>query len=130
MSIKVAMLQSGEDVISDIKEIVFEEKVIGYQFDRPYIVKLSEPEILVENERKSISVLFYPWAPLSSDKQFFVPKEWVVTVYNTHSEIINSYLEKIDGRRNDRHDGTVGRESIESNQMYLAEESLLVDNGD
>jgi len=126
MSIKIAMLQSGEDVIGDLKEVVSvnTDTVVGYRLDRPFIVKISEPEVLVESERSSISVLFYPWAPLSSDKEFFIPKEWVVTIYNTHTEIINSYLEKRDGLRNDRHDGTVGRgDGAESNQVYLAEES-------
>jgi hypothetical protein len=52
----------------------------------------------------------------------------VVTHYNAHSDIINSYLEKRDGRGNDRHDGGTGGDSGESNKMYLAEELLLVDN--
>ena len=32
MSIKLALLKSGENVIADIKELVSEEKVCGYLF--------------------------------------------------------------------------------------------------
>jgi len=131
MSIKIAMLQSGEDVIADIKEIITEDpntgekRTVGYQFDKPYIVKLSHPEILIEDEKSSISILFYPWAPLSIDKQFFIPENWVITMYNAHSDIVNSYLEKQNGGRDDRHDGGIDGESsgTESNQVYSTEES-------
>ena len=130
MSIKIAMLKSGEDVISDIKEIITEDpntgekRTVGYQFDKPYIVKLSDPEILIVEERSSISILFYPWAPLSIDKQFFVPENWVITVYNAHADVVNSYLEKQNGRGNDRYDGGTdgGSSGSEGNQVYSTEE--------
>lgn len=136
MSIKITMLKSGEDIIADVHEVMLpdengNEKVIAYKLTKPYVIKITEPSVLLEqNQEKKppISVLYYPWAPLSIDKEFFIPTDWVVTHYNAHSDIINSYLEKRDGRGNDRHDGRTGGEPEESNKMYLAEESLLVDN--
>ena len=32
MTVKLALLKSGEDVIADIAEMVVEEKVVGYIF--------------------------------------------------------------------------------------------------
>jgi hypothetical protein len=49
MSIKLALLKSGEEVIADIKEIVNEEeKIVSLLFSNPYVVKLITPQILVE----------------------------------------------------------------------------------
>ena len=136
MTIKITMLKSGEDIISDVHEVILPDengldKVVAYKLTKPYVVKITEPNLLLEGsqeKRPAVSVLYYPWAPLSTDKEFFIPTDWVVTHYNAHSDIINSYLEKRDGRGNDRHDGGTGGDSGESNKMYLAEELLLVDN--
>jgi len=137
MTVKIAMLKSGEDVIADVKEVVFkdpetqQERPLLYVFEKPYIVKLTEPEILLEEEAKSVSILFYPWAPMSKDKEFYVDKDWVVTLYEPQEDIAKSYTERKDGGRNDRHDGTTDGGSIsESSEVYLTEESLLDDNGD
>lgn len=143
MAIRVATLKSGEDVIADMFEIVVPdptgatnqegkplERVVAFKFVKPYVVKLAEPEVLLEDEKSSVSVMYYPWAPLSTDKEFFVPTDWIVTHYNVHTDIVNSYLERRDGRGNDRHDGTTGGGTGEDHQVYLAEESLLDDNGD
>lgn len=137
MAIKITMLKSGEDIISDIHEVIVpdpeiegKDRLIAYRLTKPYVVKLTEPAVLLEEEKPPVSVLYYPWAPLSVDKEFFIPLDWVVTHYTPHTDIINSYLEKRDGRRDDRHDGTTGGDSGEDNKVYLTEESLLVDNGD
>ena len=44
MSIKLVMLKSGEDIIADVKEIKSNEEVVGYYFDDPLIVRISESE--------------------------------------------------------------------------------------
>ena len=40
MTVKLALLKSGEEVISDVAEMVVEEKVVGYIFNYPYAAKL------------------------------------------------------------------------------------------
>lgn len=137
MTIKIAMLKSGEDVIADIKEVVFKdpetdkEKPVLYVFEKPYIVKLTEPRVLLEEEAKTVSILFYPWAAMSKEKEFYVSQDWVVTLYEPQDDIKQSYLEKRDGRGNDRHDGTTdGGNTTEGSEVYLTEESSMVDNGD
>ena len=100
MSIKVVMLKSGEDVIADVKEIYVDDNVVGYQINRPYIVKLFEKQqmLLNENVEENLGydILFTPWAPLSADKTFIIPAEWVVTIYEPHDDVKKSYNNKME----------------------------------
>ena len=36
MSIKLAVLKSGEDIIADVKELIVEENIVGYLFNNPH----------------------------------------------------------------------------------------------
>ena len=38
MTVKLAILKSGESIISNIKELISEEKVVGYLFENPCVV--------------------------------------------------------------------------------------------
>lgn len=40
MTVKLALLKSGEEIIADIKEGVVEDKVVTYIFNNPHIVTL------------------------------------------------------------------------------------------
>ena len=40
MSVKLAILKSGEHVISDVKELVADEKLHGYLFQNAYVLSL------------------------------------------------------------------------------------------
>ena len=51
MSIKLAVLKSGEQVIADAKELVSEEKVHGYLFTRPHKVVSTQPLLLTEEQK-------------------------------------------------------------------------------
>jgi hypothetical protein len=139
MTIKMAMLKSGEDVIADIKEVIVKEqetdsdiqKPVLYVFDKPYIVKLTDPDVLMEGEARKIALLFYPWVPMSKEKEFYVNPDWVVTLYEPQDDIKESYMSKRDGKRNDRYDGTIdGGDASESGEVYLTEESPMGDIGD
>ena len=44
MSVKLVMLKSGEDIITDVKELKSEEGIVGYYFNNPLIVKMHHPE--------------------------------------------------------------------------------------
>jgi len=102
MTLKIALLKSGEDVIADIKEIVDDEKksTIAYMFDHPYIVKLIEKtEVFLQEEitkQLGYDIYFSPWAPLSQDKQFPIPMDWVVTIYEPHEDVKFSYVKKME----------------------------------
>ena len=113
MSIKLALLKSGEEVIADIKEIVNEEeKIVSLLFSNPYVVKLITPQILVEELFKSpemeYKVSFSSWLPLSLDKDIVVRTDWVVSIVEPVEMVKKSYEEKMNGRGNDIADGRTG----------------------
>jgi len=110
MTIKLALLKSGEEVIADIKEIIAEDqKVISFLFSNPYVVKLITPQVLMEENEtapeREYKVSFYPWIPLSFDKDIPVNTDWVVSIVEPVEMVKTSYEEKINGRRNNNVDG-------------------------
>ena len=106
MTVKLVMLKSGEDIVADVKEIKSEEEVIGYYFHDPLIVKMYEPEeptVLSEgttNQYSSkISIVFYPWVPLSAEKRVPCSADWVITIVEPIENLKKLYQEKLDGRQ-------------------------------
>ena len=64
MSIQLALLKSGEEVIADIKEIRQEETgvLVSYLFKDPYCVKIKTSQVLVEEEsRPKHEIAYYKW---------------------------------------------------------------------
>ena len=99
MTVKIAVLKSGEQVIADIKELVDEnDNVVSLVFSNTYVVRLITPQILfeensvVDSEHK---VSYFPWIPLSSDKDIAVDKTWVVSIVEPHEMVYTSYMEKM-----------------------------------
>lgn len=102
MTVKLALLKSGEDVIADIKEIVTEdEKLSSYLFTYPFAVKLLSPQVLMEEsdseDKREFSVSFFPWIPLSADKDIVVSKDWVVSIVEPTEMVKKSYEERMNG---------------------------------
>ena len=102
MSIKLAILKSGEQVIADAKELVSDEQVRGYLFTQPHKVVTAQPLLLTEEEQEdnSLEVTLSPWIILSADKEVVVPTDWVVTVVDPIASVVKMYQEKIDGQSN------------------------------
>ena len=106
MSVKLVMLKSGEDIITDVKELKSEEGIVGYYFHDPLVVKMyhpEEPTVLNEDgssrEYESmISVQFYPWIPLSEESRIPCSADWVVTIVEPVKNIKKLYQERLDGR--------------------------------
>lgn len=119
MTIKLAILKSGEDVIADIKELVSdEEKVISYVFTDPFCVKLVEPEILTDDDPQKInrqySLSVYPWIPLTEQKDIVVNPDWVVSIVEPATTLKKSYEEKVYGRSTNK---TIDSDSSTSEQL-------------
>ena len=100
MSIKLAVLKSGEQVIADAQELVSEEKVRGYLFTRPHKVISTQPLLLTEEQEddNSLEVTLSPWIILSADKEVVVPTDWVVTVVEPLESVVKMYEEKVNGQ--------------------------------
>jgi len=105
MSVKLAVLKSGEQVIAEAKELVSkdEEKVRGYLFTRPHKVLTAQPLLLTEEETQddnSLEVTLSPWIILSADTEVVVPTDWVVTIVEPLESVVKMYQEKTDGQSN------------------------------
>jgi hypothetical protein len=108
MSIKIALLKSGESVIADIKELVREDNICGYLFKNPYAVNLlpkygfltEESAMDDGGEDDELNVSFTPWIPLTMDKEIPVRYDWLVTVVSPAKEIEKLYEEMINGQDN------------------------------
>jgi len=108
MTVKVMLLKSGEDVISDAQEVKDKEtnSIIAYFLKNPYVMQLTttpidelnEDEITSdeddENGRVKIQVSYSHWAPLAKQREFYIPADWVVTLYDPHDNIHKDYVAK------------------------------------
>ena len=108
MSIQLALLKSGEEVIADIKEIRQEESdiLVSYLFKDPYCVKIKTSQVLVEQEtRPKHELAYYKWMSLSNDSDIIVNKDWVVCITDPLDSVKKNYEDRMNGRRSNDTDG-------------------------
>ena len=108
MSIKLALLKSGEEVIADIAEFRnSEDELVSYLFKKPYCVKIKTSQVLVENEsRPKHQLAYYKWMSLSKDDDIIVNRDWVVCISEPLDTVKKNYEEKVNGRRSNDTDGS------------------------
>ena len=98
MSIKVAVLQSGEQIIAEMKEIVSEDKPIAYLFHQPQKAVLNNQIVLSEsNDKSSVEVTLAKWILISDEDDVPVSVNQVVTLVEPVASIKKMYEEKING---------------------------------
>ena len=105
MSIKLTLLKSGEQVLSDASELISsddKDKVYGYLFKNPHKVVSTQPLLLTEEQKddNSLEVTLSPWIILSADKEIVVPTDWVVSIVEPLESVIQMYQEKVNGKGN------------------------------
>jgi hypothetical protein len=96
MTVKLAILKSGERLISDIKEAIVDDKPVSYIFENPCLVSIENRQYKVkddteENIQSKIGISLYPWPTLSKDKVVPVPLDWVVTVVEPNEDLKDMY---------------------------------------
>lgn len=134
MSVKIARLKNGNDIISDIKEVYSKEsnKLAGIQLEDPYLVDIIEDTANlfqdgdVPFKRSNPKLGMYPWAPLSSDRIIFIDPTELLCVYEAHEQVLSQYtklLEAINGGGNDIGGGTVDETLGSPNKVTFTEES-------
>lgn len=94
MSVQLLLLKSGEDVVSDIQEMVVEEKVVGYYLKYPCRAQLVTPNTS-QDTTIGAKIQLTPWMPLAKDKIIPVVSDWVVTIANPVGQLENMYLEAV-----------------------------------
>ncbi len=104
MTIKLMLLKSGEDIVSDVAEMAVGEdedrRVLGYYLNKPCVVKMRNPNVLPEEQKghtqkAGYEVSLFPWMPLSKDETIPIPSDWVITMVEPVSKLKEMYIEDI-----------------------------------
>ena len=101
MSIKLTLLRTGEQLISDMKELSAEGKdePQAYLLENPHTVEINEKQFMTEEEKKDgdfgINVTLLPWIILSQDTQMIIPVDSVLTVVEPLNSVTQLYLDKL-----------------------------------
>jgi len=100
MSIKLSLLKSGEQLISEMKELVAEgqDQAHAYMLENPHVVETRDKTFLTEEEKKTgdfgIDVIMIPWIVLSKDKKMIIPVDSVLTIVDPLDSLTQMYEEK------------------------------------
>ena len=137
MSIKILLLKSNEEIITEVKEIAKPEskQAIGYHLHKPFRLEIvSDEGELVFNREKGYSLSWFPFAPLSKDKDFFLPSEHVITAYDPLDSIVDQYVQAIKEENYDenfkKHEDLIAGvedEEIDMEQIFKDAEAVLDD---
>ena len=99
MSIKLLLLRSGEEVITEVREMVNPDtkEPMGYHLHKPFVLEIvsSEDTGIVLNREQGYQLHWFPWAPLSKDRDFFLPSGHVLTAYDPLDSIAHQYTNAI-----------------------------------
>tara|TARA_B100000123_G_scaffold225607_1_gene174358 strand:- start:176 stop:511 length:336 start_codon:yes stop_codon:yes gene_type:complete len=102
MSIKLTLLKSGEQLISDMKELVAEgqNQPHAYLLNNPHTIDINHKEFVTDDEKVSgdfgINVSLLPWIILSKDKTMIIPIDSVLTVVEPLQSVTQMYLDKME----------------------------------
>lgn len=108
MTVKLVLLKSGEDIISDVKEMVVGDeenpKVVGYFLEKPCSIRMKNPSDIVSDEDRSFQVALFPWIPISKDTTIPIPSDWVVTIVEPVDKLTEMYKNQVlkNGKENDQ----------------------------
>ena len=99
MTVKLAILKSGEDIVADIKEMIVGEgddaRVVGYHLNRPCGVTLNSKQLRVDDEKDTYQLKLFPWCPLSKNTKIPITADWVVTIVDPIDKITEMYTKEV-----------------------------------
>ena len=103
MTIKLALLKSGEDIITDITEMRIGDdepnsKVVGYFFDKPCVVKMRNPQSQASDgntQKAGFEVSLFPWMPLTLETKIPVTADWLITMVEPTAKLKEMYIEDV-----------------------------------
>ena len=110
MTIKLALLKSGEDIITDITEMRIGDdepnsKVVGYFFDKPCVVKMRNPQSQASDgntQKAGFEGSLFPWMPLSSETRIPVTADWLITMVEPTAKLKEMYIEDVVNGQNSK----------------------------
>ena len=102
MTIKLCLLKSGEDIITDLTEMRTEEgpkgRVIGYFFEKPCVVQMRNPQEQSPNgktKKAGFEVSLFPWLPLTAETKIPITADWLITMVEPTAKLKEMYIEDV-----------------------------------
>ena len=110
MTIKLCLLKSGEDIITDITEMRIGDdepnsKVVGYFFDKPCVVKMRNPQSQASDgntQKAGFEVSLFPWMPLTLETKIPVTADWLITMVEPSPALKDMYIEDVSNGKNSK----------------------------
>ena len=123
MTIKLALLKSGEEIISDMSEMMSgtdgEGQVVGYFLQHPCRAILTSSDIQVNEEqestRKPVSIKLIPWMPLSKDERIPVVADWVISIVEPQDKLLEMYTKAVKSYEERKSENSDTSEQSDSN---------------
>ena len=101
MTVKLAILKSGEDIVADIKEMIVGEgddaRVVGYVLTKPCGVTLNSKTSKIDDEKDTYQLKLFPWCPLTKNTKIPITADWVVTIVDPIDKIKQMYEKEVLG---------------------------------
>ena len=99
MTVKLAILKSGEDIVADIKEMIVGEgddaRVVGYVLTKPCGVTLNSKALKIDDEKDTYQLKLFPWCPLTKNEKIPITADWVVTIVDPIDKIKQMYTKEV-----------------------------------
>ena len=99
MTLKLAILKSGEDIVADIKEMIVGEgddaRVVGYVLTKPCGVTLNSKALKIDDEKDTYQLKLFPWCPLTKNEKIPITADWVVTIVDPIDKIKQMYTKEV-----------------------------------
>jgi len=137
MSVKLLLLKSGEEVITEVREMYDPDtkQPIGYHMHKPFRLEIVSDVDggIVFNRDQGYQLHWFPWAPLSKDRDFFLPGHHVLTAYDPLDSIANQYLSAISEQNYEKnfkeHESMIAGEvgDLDMDKLFEEAEKLMGD---
>jgi hypothetical protein len=127
MTIKLILLQSGEQIVTDAREIISEEKTVAYLFKKPHKVTINKPFLVSDENREQddkVQITLGPWILLTPNDEIAVPNSYVITIVDPIESLEAMYLEKTNPP------APKGLPNLSDDQMQKLREQLDLNNLD
>ena len=97
MTVKLVLLKSGENIITDIKEGLYEDKLVCYILEKPCTVSLNGTYKVSDEKdgKERVSISLHSWPPLSLDTTIELIPDWIVTIVDPKIELKTMYETRV-----------------------------------
>jgi len=108
MTVKLFLLKSGEDLITDAEEMMFGEgdnqRVVGYYLKSPCIIRMKNQSVVSEDDtekKAQVGISLFPWIPLTKDEIIPIAADWVITITEPVDTLKEMYVKDVlNGKNN------------------------------